>query len=73
VKTIQNILIDWIKSIFGYCSQCNKWFKYPFKSHIGTMYVNEEDNYRTICKDCHSYIGQIVESQWDEYHNERGC
>lgn len=66
-------LIKVIKYVFGYCYQCDKWFKYPTRKHIGTMYFIEEDNYMICCNKCHKQISIFVAEQWDEYHHERGC
>lgn|GEM_PF-3439273 len=66
-------LVKLIRLIFGYCEACKKWFKYPYKGHIGTMYLEDENNYREVCKDCHKEFESYVKAQWDEYNNERGC
>lgn len=62
-----------IKWLLGYCGMCHRWFVYPKKRRMNTMYENEESNYCKVCEDCFDYIEKIWEERWDEYYSGRGC
>jgi len=61
------------RKIFGYCDYCKRYFSYPQKRHMNTMYENEESNYCTCCEECFDHIEEYWSECWKEYNNSRGC
>jgi len=50
------------RKIFGYCDYCKRYFIYPKRKHMNTMYENEESNYCVCCEECFDKI----EEYWAE-------
>ena len=61
------------RKIFGYCDYCKRYFIYPQRRHMNTMYENEESNYCTCCECCFDQIEEYWSECWMEYNNSRGC
>jgi len=61
------------RKIFGYCNYCHRYFVYPQKRLMNTMYVEEDSNYYTCCESCFEEIEKYWEESGEEYNNERGC
>lgn len=64
IKTLINLL-------FGKCEVCGRWFQYPKRRRMSTMYHNEEDNYCTTCSECYDCIEEIWNERWREYYSSR--
>lgn len=60
-----------IKKIFGYCYMCDRWFVYPKRRHMNTMYEDEESNYIKVCRDCFKEVQNYWQERWDEYNAGR--
>lgn len=52
------------------CPYCN-CHKKVYTQHQNCSYVEELSNYYWACKDCHDYMWQMYQDQWDEYY--AGC
>ena len=64
-------MIKIIHEIFGYCGMCNRWFVYPKRRRMNTMYENEESNYCNVCEVCFEEIEDYWKELWDEYNSGR--
>jgi hypothetical protein len=60
-----------IQRALGYCGMCGRYFVYPKRRHMSTMYENEESNYITVCADCFEEVEEYWQERWDEYYSER--
>lgn len=60
-----------IHKLFGYCGMCNRWFVYPKRRRMNTMYENEESNYCKVCKECYKEIEYSWKERWDEFNAGR--
>lgn len=60
-----------VHKIFGYCYSCNRWFVYPKKRRLNTMFEEDKANYHKVCKRCHTNIIGYIEDMWEEYNGER--
>lgn len=61
-------LIRWL---CGYCGICGRWFVYPKRRHMNTMYINEESNYCKVCANCFEEIEEYWQDLWDDYNSSR--
>ena len=50
------------RKLLGYCDYCKRYFIYPKRRHMNTMYENEEYNYCNCCESCFDQI----EEYWAE-------
>lgn len=60
-----------IKKIFGYCYGCGRWFKYPKRRRMNTMFEKEESNYEYTCLECHEEHEEYWQERWDEINCQR--
>lgn len=71
VIKISKCNIGFIKRVLGYCDGCGdckfRFFKYPKKFRMPTMYEDEGLNYITCCK---GYYENVVEPYWEERWEE---
>ena len=58
-----------IKKIFGYCGICNRWFVYPKRKRMSTMYHDEESNYIICCKSCFIESEKYWDEMWKDYYS----
>ena len=61
------------RKLLGYCDYCKRYFIYPKRRHMNTMYENEEYNYCNCCESCFDQIEEYWAECWKEYNNSRGC
>jgi hypothetical protein len=65
-------MIKWIERLFGRCGMCRRWFVYPKKRRMSTMYLDmngnldEESNHCVACKNCYEEI-----EEWADYWSSR--
>lgn len=64
-------MVKMIKKIFGYCESCNKWFVYPKKRRMNTMYAEDRLNYTTCCLECFTDVEEYWAERWRDYYNDR--
>lgn len=60
-----------MKKIFGHCSHCGRWFKYPKRRMTNANYNNKEDNYTLECKECFDRTIEYFNNMWDDYNQGR--
>ena len=57
-------ILDKIKSLFGYCSHCRRYFVYPKKRRMSSAYDYEPDNWDFSCKDCYEEQEDYWAAMW---------
>lgn len=60
-----------IKMLFGYCSHCERYFKYPKRRRINTCYEDDENNYSHECKECYERTIEYYDNMWNDYNSGR--
>ena len=53
------------------CQECDKTSDDVQRRRQNTMYVNEENNYATLCADCQKDADEYWTERWAEYY--AGC
>ncbi|HEY5588242.1 MAG TPA: hypothetical protein VIK86_04710 [Candidatus Paceibacterota bacterium] len=59
------------RRLLGYCSCCDRYFVYPKRRRQNTAYMNDKDNFNTLCLRCYDEREEYWQRCWDEYNNER--
>lgn len=59
-----------LKTIFGYCPWCGRYFRYGVKTvRRNTSYVDDASNWITACKECREDDHEYYAELWNDYYS----